>query len=486
MENSYTRWLEIQEEMENKTPLTENGMATNDTTLDNCVDLFFAIGAMRGKDKIRLIEKFSKAYSENPLVATKILFWVRDVRQGAGERQIFRDVISHLVKLAPQVVSKNTHLISEYGRWDDVFTLIGTELEEMVIDLIITALKNEDGLCAKWMPRKGVVFNKVRKSLRVTPKQLRKMLVGLTNVVETKMCAKEWDKIEYSKIPSLASSRYQKSFWRNDSERYAKFIEDLKKGVTTVNSGALYPYDILKSLFAGGDETVSQKQWESLPNFMEGNEEKVLPMVDVSGSMSCPAGNNPNLTCLDVAISLGIYISERNEGTFKDAFLTFSSQPQLQFLSNGSLKNKLQQLRTANWGMNTNIEATFDLILDQAISHNVPQEEMPTKILILSDMEFDAATSKGWSNDCPEWNPTVMDLIKIKYEKAGYILPTIVYWNLNARTDNFPVRQDEMDTALISGFSPSILKSVLNGENLTPYSVMMKTVDSDRYENITV
>ena len=486
MENSYTRWLEIQEEMENKTPLTENGMTTNDTTLDSCVDLFFSIGAMRGKNKIRLIEKFSKAYSENPLIATKILFWVRDVRQGAGERQIFRDVISHLVKLAPQVVSKNTHLISEYGRWDDVFTLIGTELESVVIDLIITALNNEDGLCAKWMPRKGEVFNKVRKSLRVTPKQLRKMLVGLTNVVETKMCANEWDKIEYSKIPSLASARYQKSFWRNDSERYSQFVEDLKNGVTTVNSGALYPYDILKSLYAGGDETVSQKQWESLPNFMEGNEEKVLPMVDVSGSMNCPAGNNPNLTCMDVAISLGIYISERNEGTFKDAFLTFSSTPRLQYLCNGSLKEKLQQLKCAEWGMSTNIEASFDLLLNQAVSNNVPQDEMPTKILILSDMEFDAATSTRWGEKPGEWNPTVMEMIRLKYEDAGYKLPTLVYWNLNARNSNFPVRQDEMNTALISGFSPSILKSVLNGENLTPYSVMMKTVDSDRYENITV
>ena len=488
MGNSETQTAEIQNKMENKTPLTENGMSTNDTTLDYCVDLFFSIGAMRGKSKVRLIEKFSKAYTENPLVATKILFWVRDVRQGAGERQIFRDVISHLVKLEPQVVSKNSHLISEYGRWDDVFTLIGTSLESIAIDLIITALNTEDGLCAKWMPRKGLVFNKVRKSLGVTPKQLRKMLVGLTNVVETKMCAKEWDKIEYSKLPSLASSRYQKSFWKNDSERYSKFVEDLKNGVTTVNSGALYPYDILKSLYAGGDETVSQKQWESLPNFMEGNEEKVLPMVDVSGSMDCPAGNNSNLTCMDVAISLGIYISERNEGTFKDAFLTFSSNPQLQFLAGGSLKDKLQQLRSAEWGMNTNIVATFDLLLNQAVTHNIPQEEMPTKILILSDMEFDCATAtRSWSNnEIPEWNPTAMEMIKSKYEKVGYKLPTVVFWNLNARTNNFPVRHDEMNTALISGFSPSILKSVLNGENLTPYSVMMKTVDSDRYESITV
>ena len=168
---------------EQQTPLTENGMSTNNTTLNNCVDLFFSIGAMRGKNKVKLIEKFSNAYSENPLVATRILFWVRDVREGAGERQIFRDVISHLVKLSPDVVKKNVHLISEYGRWDDVFTLIGTDLEGMVVDLIVTALGNEDGLCAKWMPRKGEVFNKVRRSLKVSPKELRKRSIYFNNLL---------------------------------------------------------------------------------------------------------------------------------------------------------------------------------------------------------------------------------------------------------------------------------------------------------------
>jgi hypothetical protein len=219
---------------------------------------------------------------------------------------------------------------------------------------------------------------------------------------------------------------------------------------------------------------------------MDGNEDRVLPMVDVSGSMSCSAGSSDSLTCMDVAISLGIYISERNEGTFKDSFLTFSSTPSLQYLTGDSLKGKLQQLGSAHWGMSTNLTATFDLLLDQAVTHNIPLEEMPTKILILSDMEFDAAIGNCWEKN-PDWNPTAMEMIKTKYEESGYEMPAIVFWNLNSRgNDNFPVKQDEMNTALISGFSPSILKSVLNGENLTPYSVMMKTVDSVRYENITV
>tara|TARA_Y100000401_G_C8319535_1_gene224466 strand:+ start:232 stop:1689 length:1458 start_codon:yes stop_codon:yes gene_type:complete len=485
MENSYTRYLEIQEEaMENKTPQTANGMSTNESSLDDCVDFFFSVGAMRGKDKVRLIEKFSKAYSNNSLIATKLLFWARDVRGGAGERQIFRDILSHLVKLSPVVVKKNISLIPEYGRWDDVLVLLGTELEEETLKLIETALQNEDGLCAKWMPRKGEAFNKLRKLLRVTPKQLRKLLVNLTNVVETKMCANEWDKIDYSKLPSLASSRYQKTFSRNDKEGYGKYMEDLMEGKTKVNSGALYPYDITKSLYCGGEEIVCQKQWESLPNYMEDNNDIVLPMVDVSGSMQCPAGNNSNVQCMDVALSLGLYISERNEGTFKDCFLTFSSNPELQYLQ-GTLKERLSQLRSSDWGMNTNLEATFNLLLRQAQSNSVPQDKMPTKILILSDMEFDQATGNDWDR-VPDFNPSAIEMIRKDYEQAGYKMPGIIFWNINSRGDNFPVKKDELNTALVSGFSPSILKSILSAKDITPYSVMMETIDGVRYRPITV
>ena len=464
---------------------TENGMATHSSSLNLCVDLFFTIGAMRGQDKQRLINTFTKAYGEDALTATKLLFWARDVRGGAGERQIFRDILSHLVKLSPTVVKKNLSLISEYGRWDDLLVLLGTELEEETLKLIETALQNEDGLCAKWMPRKGEAFNKLRKLLRVTPKQLRKLLVNLTNVVETKMCAKEWDKIDYSKLPSVASSRYQQSFSRNDQVGYGKYIEALEKGEAKVNSGALYPYDITKSLYCGGNEVVCQKQWEGLPNYMEDNNDIVLPMVDVSGSMQCPAGNNPNVECIDVAVSLGLYISERNEGTFKDCFLTFSSNPQLQYLQ-GSLKERLSQLRDSDWGMSTNLEATFNLLLRQALSNNVPQDKMPTKILILSDMEFDQATSGYWQEENPDWNPTAIEMIRKGYEQAGYKMPAIIFWNINSRGDNIPVKKDELNTALVSGFSPSILQSILAAKEITPYSVMMETIDGVRYRPITV
>ena len=456
--------------------LTENGMVTNPTTLNKCVDLFFSIGAMRGKSKDTVVSLFNEAYKENPLIASKLLFWSRDVRSGAGERQIFRDIVTHLTTTSPQTVRKNIGLIPEFGRWDDVLVLVGTELEDDMFILIKDSLTNGDALCAKWMPRKGDVANRLRKLFRFTPKEYRKMLVNLTNVVESKMCAKDWESIDYSKLPSLASSRYQKSFVKNDTERYDEYKKALIDGTAKVNAGAVYPYDIIKSISQGGDTVVSEKQWESLPNWMEDSNERILPVVDVSGSMCCPAGGNDNLSCMDVAISLGMYISERNEGNFKDAFVTFSNNPQLQYLT-GGLKERLNKLRRSDWGMSTDLEAVFNLILNQAKTYNIPQDKMPTKIMILSDMQFNQATRSDLGSQ---------SMIESMYEVAGYKKPDIIYWNLNARGSNFPVEFNKNGTALVSGFSPSILKPLLSGKNMTPESIMMETVNDERYSLITI
>ena len=456
--------------------LTENGMVTNPTTLNKCVDLFFSIGAMRGKSKDTVVSLFNEAYKENPLIASKLLFWSRDVRSGAGERQIFRDIVTHLTTTSPQTVRKNIGLIPEFGRWDDVLVLVGTELEDDMFILIKDSLTNGDALCAKWMPRKGDVANRLRKLFRFTPKEYRKMLVNLTNVVESKMCAKDWESIDYSKLPSLASSRYQKSFVKNDTERYDEYKKALIDGTAKVNAGAVYPYDIIKSINQGGDTIVSEKQWESLPNWMEDSNERILPVVDVSGSMRCPAGGNDNLSCMDVAISLGMYISERNEGNFKDAFVTFSNNPQLQYLT-GGLKERLNKLRRSDWGMSTDLEAVFNLILNQAKTYNIPQDKMPTKIMILSDMQFNQATRSDLGSQ---------SMIESMYEVAGYKKPDIIYWNLNARGSNFPVEFNKNGTALVSGFSPSILKPLLSGKNMTPESIMMDTVNDERYSLITI
>jgi hypothetical protein len=472
------------EALQTENTTTTNGMTANSSSLNECVNLFFSIGAMRGKDTDKVITLFSKAFNENPRTAMRILFWSRDVREGAGERQIFRDVLNYLVKNYPQAVKVNLDLIPEYGRWDDLHGLFGTELESEAISLLVQGLKDANGLTAKWMPRKGMVFNKVRKSLKVTPKELRKLIVSLSNTIEQKMCSKRWTEIEYPKTPSLAMSRYTKAFGRNDGERFTQFIESLKKGEVKVNAGALYPYDITKNLRFGDNKDLANEQWKALPNWMEGSDELILPMVDVSGSMNCTVGGNPNLTCMEVAISLGMYISERNEGSFKDMFMTFSSKPQIQKLL-GPLSDRYRQLARADWDMSTNLEAAFKTILNQATKFNIPQNEMPTKIIILSDMQFNAATGDGWRNES-DWNPTAIAMIDEMYANAGYVRPGIIFWNLHASGGTFPTKFDTLGTCLISGFAPSILKSVLGGDDMTPISIMDKTVNSERYEPVTV
>lgn len=454
--------------------LTENGMVTNSTSLNACVDLFFNIGASRGQDKDRLIQNFSKAFVEDSTRALKILFWARDIRGGAGERQIFKDVLVYLVANYKEAVSRNLKHISEYGRWDDLLVFVGTGIENEAFSVIQTAIKEKNSLAAKWMPRKGPVAEKLRAYLQMSPKQYRKTLVTLTNVVETKMCAKDWNKIEFNKVPSVASARYQTAFNRNANEKYSLYIKSLAKGETTINAGAVYPYDVITSL-RNGDSAVANEQWKALPNWMEGSNDMILPIVDVSGSMSTSAGGNKTVTCMDVAVSLGLYISERNKGAFKDAFITFSEQPELQVLS-GTLKERYTQMISSEWGMSTDLEATFMLILNQATRHKLAESEMPRKILILSDMEFNEAID---SNESP------IEMIRSQYEKSGYKMPQIIFWNIQSRNGGVPVAFDTEGNALVSGFSPAIMKSLINGEIESPQQIMDATIMSDRYSQIS-
>jgi len=469
--------------MQTKNSFTENGMVTNSTSSNYCVDLFFQIGAMRGQDKQRLLNAFTKAFGENPLTAMRLLFWARDVRGGAGERQIFRDIVTYLANQRPDVMSKNLHLVSEFGRWDDLLVFIGTELEKQALDLIAKGLEAKNGLCAKWLPRPNVSnierrlqANVIRKYLGLTPKEYRKLLVENSNTVEQLMCDNDWTSVEYSKLPSKAMSMYMKSFSKQDKDRFSAYITSLEKGETKINAGALYPYDIIKNV-KHGNARGADAQWLALPNYMVDSMERILPLVDVSGSMSQPVASNPNLNVMDVAISLGLYISERNTDPFKDAFITFDTNPEL-LVVKGSLSERHRQMASSPWGGSTNLEKAFSLILNQAVTHKVSQDEMPTMLLILSDMEFNSAS---------RWSDTAQDMIERKFSDAGYIMPKIVYWNLASRGDsNKPVKFDKNGCALVSGFSPSILTNLLGGKDMTPYSMMINVTESARYSTVTI
>jgi hypothetical protein len=453
---------------------TANGMVTNQSSLDPNVDLFFAIGASRGKD---LTGAFARAYAAEPDVAMKILFWARDARGGAGEREIFRKILQNLEVNQPDSLMRNLALVSEYGRWDDLLVFATPQFKMAAYDLIARALRGGNGLAAKWMPRKGPIANDLRKYLNFTPKQYRQMIVGLTKVVETQMCAKEWDQINYDHVPSVAANRYQKAFNKRDATRYAAWKEGLKDGTSKVNASVLYPYDVLKAV-DHGDRAVALAQWEALPNYLGDN--AILPMVDVSGSMSCQVGGQKGvgLTCMQVAISLGLYIADKQQGAFKDMWLTFTSDSHIDILK-GDLLAKINQVRR-NVGYDTNLESAFRSILQVAVQNRVPAEEMPKYLLVLSDMEFNPAWAGGVSLGA-------FDLAKRMFEAAGYELPKLVWWNLNARPDatgNSPVRFDQRGTAMVSGFSPSIMKSILAAKNFSPRDVMLETIMGERYQAV--
>ena len=303
----------------------------------------------------------------------------------------------------------------------------------------------------------------------MSPKFYRKSLVEMTKVVEQNMCANTWTEINYSHVPSLAAARYQKAFKKHDPAGYEAYKAKLSTGEAKVNAAAVYPYDVIKSRRFGGDDKVIQAQWDSLPNYI--GDELVLPVVDVSGSMSTPVGGNTNLRCIDVSVSLGLYLADKNKGPFKDMFLTFSEKTKLEVLK-GNLIDKLNQLESSDWGMSTNLHGAFEAILKYAVKGKVSAKDMPKYILIMSDMEF---------NTCTKYDDSAMQMIERQYSAAGYEVPNIVFWNLNARAGNVPVKYDKKGVALVSGFSPSIMTSILAAEDLDPASVMMQTLNSPRY-----
>ena len=455
---------------------TWNGMKALKSTLSNTTDLFFKIGASRGKD---ISKQFEKAYHEDRELALRVAQWARDVRGGAGERELYRKTLKFLEKnykheLLNTRILRNT---AEIGRWDDLLIFEDAEVKSVVYNLIREALEAGNGLCAKWMPRKGPQAAELREAFGWSPKFYRKRLVELTKVVEQQMCAKEFDKINFSHVPSLAMSRYSKAFGRNAPDAFTAYKEALKKGdpkVAKVNAGAVYPYDIVKNV-RHGDSALADEQWKALPNYI--GDAMVLPLVDVSGSMTTPVGGKyiagkVQTTCLDVAVSLGLYCADKNTGPFKDLFLTFSTKPKFEHVK-GTLSQKIRQMSTSDWEMSTNLHGAFEEILRVATTNQVAAADMPQVLLIMSDMQF---------NQCTRFDDSAMQMIRRKYEDAGYNVPAIVFWNLNA-ADNVPVRFDEKGVALVSGFSPAIMKSVLAAdlEGMTPESIMMKTVSSERY-----
>ena len=456
----------------NQTTFTENGMPSLQSSGSAVTDLFYNIGAMRGRDPV---PAFAAAFGESMDYALRIALWARDVRGGAGERKLFRDILLWLELYNPASAALLALKVPEVGRWDDLLVFNTPELKRVAYALIRQALMNGNGLCAKWMPRKGAIAEELRAFIGLNHRAYRKLLVSLTTVVETQMCAKQWDEINFSHVPSVAAAQYRKAFFRN-TPNFAKYVEDLKNGVKGVkaNAAALYPHQLVAALDGNHSATHIahiQAQWDALPNYV--GDANVLAMVDVSGSMTTVNIEKSSITAADVALGLGLYVADKNKGPFKDTFLTFSGNPQLLHLQ-GNMVEKIAQMDGSNWGMNTDLDKAIELILNTAVVHKVPPSEMPKILLILSDMQFDGNVRHSAS---------AAQLLAQSYAAHGYDMPKVVFWNLNAH-DDVPVNTHAMGYALVSGFSPAILKAILANrlEYFTPTSVMMETLANPRYD----
>lgn len=484
---------------------TANGNIAFSTAGTAIIDFFFQGGAMRKWTPEAKRTAFSKAYAEDKLLALKLLFYFRDIRGGQGERDLFRQIMTDLVRYDASTVRKNLHLFSEYGRWDDLFVLLGTSVEADIFKLIATQLESDwndefPSLLAKWMKSENasskqsrLTAKKLATGLGLTPKEYRLMLSKLRsqiNIVETKISNGEYDKIDYSAIPSNAAMKYRKAFFRHDEIRYKAYLDALSKPVeersielkeVKVNAKTLYPHEIagkiLDSLRGRGREILSNQdiqlfeaQWKALPDYFNGKTENMMVIADVSGSMTG--------TPMNVAVSLAVYAAERNVGKFNKVWMNFSSRPSLQYLMGETLYQKVQNMDFDDWAMSTNVNAALQLVLDTGLRNKLPQDEMPSKLVIVSDMQFDECVENSRDGG-------LFNTVEKKFLAAGYkSMPQIVFWNVNATAKTAPTFSKQ-GVALVSGFSPAMFSNIF-GDLGSPIDVVLKTVNIPRYDAITV
>lgn len=470
---------------------TENGAVTYQSTQSECLDLFATIGALRRESDEKITNRFLRAYAENADLAMKTLFFARDIRGGIGERRVFRTILKWLAHNEPQSVEKNIPYIAEYGRYDDLLALMGTKCEREALAYIKKQLEADCkaleagesvSLMAKWLPSVNASNDDairhakhIARALGMNDAQYRKTLSALRatiSIIENNLREKDYT-FDYAKQPSKAMLKYRKAFLRNDGERYTAFIDRVAEGAEQIHAGTLTPYEIITPFFKRDIRAEERKAidvtWNAQEDFTGG--ENALVVIDGSGSMY--GGSDP--IPATVALSLGIYYAERNTGAFHNHFITFSENPRLVEIKGKDIFEKVRYSHQFNEVANTNIQRVFELVLKAAVENHVPQEEMPAKIFIISDMEFDYCTE-----DCSLTN---FEYAQKLFSEHGYQLPDLVFWNVNSRNQQQPVKINDQGVALVSGCNPRIF-SMLKAGILSPYAFMVDVLGSERYAAI--
>ena len=480
--------LEFLKNMANRTR-TENGAVTLRSTGSNCLNLFATIGAMRAQNVAEIEKRFLRAYTENPDLAMKILFYARDIRGGLGERSVFRTLLHYLAENEIQSLVRNLPYIAEYGRWDDVLVLMNTPAhaaavallrEQFEMDMKSLASGEPVSLLGKWLPSINAHNSEVVKLAKqlarafgMNEAQYRKALSALRQkicILENNLRERDYT-FDYACQPSKAMFKYRKAFLRNDEVRYRSFMQSVSAGEAVLHTGVLMPYEIVSAAYNAvpSERAALDVTWNALENFTRG--ENALVVADGSGSMYW--GGNP--TPATVAQSLAIYFAEHNRGIFHNHFITFAMTPQLVEIKGNDIVEKVRFCRTFNECANTNLQAVFELILQTAVMNRLPQAMLPTTLYIISDMEFDTCAANS--------SQTNFEHAKQLYRSYGYELPHVVFWNVQSRNEQQPVKMNEQGVALVSGCNPRLFSQVMSGET-DPYTYMMNVIGGERYRMI--
>ena len=478
------RFLNGLKEQSNIT-LTENGGITRKSTNSALYDMFAQGAAMRKRANNDIILMFKKAFEENEIYALKCLFYMRDILQGQGERRFFRICMGWLATEQTDAARRLYKFIPEFGRWDDLYCLFNTPLESEVIEfirdqLLLDVESTTPSLLAKWLksentssPESRALAKQTRKGLGLTSKSYRQILSALREkikIVETLMSENRWDEIEFDKIPSKAGLKYRNAFARRDiiKEKYKTFAQSKE---TKVNAKTLYPYEVVQEALRFGNDAnrdIINKYWDNLTDYFNEASLNALCVVDTSASMRG--------TPLNVAISLGMYCAERGKGPFANHYIAFSRNPRLVSVEGIDFCDKVQRIYNANLCENTNIEGTFDMILNTLVKNKCTKEDLPENVIVISDMEFDSARTDYFSDI-----QTVMERQETKWAAQGYIMPNLVFWNVDARQDNIPMK-DNGRVTFVSGFSPVIFQMVMSGKS--GQDLMFEKLNNKRYEDI--
>ena len=487
----------IQANLRNNTR-TDNNMPTNSTSGKALLDLLFLCGASRNMSEPDIVTLFNEAYQEDPLAALRILFYARDIEKGLGERRFFRVVTKWLGDNPNNLnnLLKEENFTKNIVRIDDLIYLVNHFIEnkkyesaDKILNFLFSLMENKtlSAIVAKWMPRKKSQYKKVVKYMRShgfinSYSSYRHKIVSMSNTVEQKMSANEWNSIKLENVPSLALKKYKKAFERHGLLK--SYIEKVVKGEAVLHAKRLFPYQIVKEILNDRvykyplndtNRQLLNEQWKRLQELDDLPKEfRVMPVIDTSGSMTL----NYSLP-LSIALGIGLFMAENNPNPeFRNYFITFSDRPEFQKIMGVDIVEKVKNAMNAPWGMNTNLEAVFEMILRKAVDGRVPENEMPTTIVIISDMEFDNCI----------YNPSdnAIEMINRKYKSAGYSLPNVVFWNVNGRLGNIPAQLNDKGVLLVSGASQNVINFILKKGYENMMSLVYEIVDNPRYKHINI